>query len=71
MQQVKRLNKNMIETNLARQLKLPRITFKQKAFQMLLSLNEEVAMRRKSYVKEYKPKAKKMPVKVKTVNSPS
>ena len=56
MHQVKRLVRNMIETNLARQLKLPRITFKQKAYQQLLALNEEVALRRKSYNKEAKEK---------------
>jgi len=54
MQTVKRTIRNIIETNLSRQLKLPRDVKKQKVFQMLTAANDEVVYRRKQYAKEYK-----------------
>ena len=47
MQTVKRTIRNIIETNLGRQLKLPKDIKRQKIFQMLMSNNDDILYRRK------------------------
>jgi hypothetical protein len=51
---VKRCLRNLIDTNLTRQLKLPKDTKKFKAYQSLSSLNEGVMNYRKSYIDKMK-----------------